>query len=223
FFALFRQQELYESRDREQLLRMQTESLRARVEQTARSEERLAIARHDLRHRFQVLDGLLKQGDTAEAERYLAAGIGELSETKTKRWCANPILNAMFSAYLGMAEAEGVRVEAELDIPAELSVDETELSTVFANALENAIRAVRELPEERRVIRCKCIRFPCLMFRISNPYAGEVRFDSDGLPVSPVDGHGLGTRSIAAYCEKHDAMCAYSAEDGWFTVQITQP
>ena len=68
FFALFRQQELYESRDREQLLRMQTESLRARVEQTTRSEERIAIARHDLRHRFQVLDGLLKQGDTAEAE-----------------------------------------------------------------------------------------------------------------------------------------------------------
>lgn len=37
------------------------------------------------------------------------------------------------------------------------------------------------------------------------------------------DGHGLGTRSIAAYCEKHDAMRAYSAENGWFTVQITQP
>ena len=129
----------------------------------------------------------------------------------------------MFSAYFGMAEAEGVRVEAELDIPTELSVDETELSTVFANALENANCAVRELPEERRVIRCKCIRFPQLMFRISNPYAGKVRFDNDGLPVSPVDGHGLGTRSIAAYCEKHGAMCAYSAEGGWFTVQITQP
>ena len=223
FFALFRQQELYESRDREQLLRMQTESLRSRVEQTARSEERIAIARHDLRHRFQVLDGLLKQGDTAEAERYLAAGIGELAKAETKRWCRNPILNAMFSAYFGMAEAEGVRVEAELDIPTELSVDETELSTVFANALENAVYAVRALPEERRVIRCKCIRFPRLMFRISNPYAGEVRFDSDGLPVSPVEGHGLGTRSIAAYCEKHGAMCAYSAEGGWFTVQITQP
>lgn len=223
FVALFRQQQLYEARDREQLLRMQTESLRARVEQTARNEERIAIARHDLRHRFQVLDGLLKQGDTAEAERYLATGIGELSELAPKRWCATPILNAMFSAYFGMAETEGIRIEAELDIPAELPVDEAELSTVFANALENAVYAVRELPEERRVIRCKCIRFPRLMFRISNPYEGEVRFDDDGFPISPVDGHGLGTRSIAAYCEKHDAMCAYTAEGGWFTVQITQP
>ena len=223
FFALFRQQELYEMRNREQLLRLQTESLQARIRQTSQNEERIAIARHDLRHRFQVLSGLLKNGDTEEAQRYISAGIGDLEDTKTRDWCKNSLLNAMFSVYFGMAEADGIRIEQELDIPEDIGVDETELSVVFANALENAVAAVRELPTEDRIIRCKCIRYPQLMFRISNPYKGEISFDSDGIPVSASEGHGLGTRSISAYCEKNGAMCAYTAENGWFTVQIMQP
>lgn len=95
-------------------------------------------------------------------------------------------------------------------------------STVFANALENAIYAVHQLPPEQRVIRCKCIRHPQLMFRVSTPYHGEVEFDQKGFPVVPDTSHGLGTRSIAAYCEKHGASCEYRTRNGWFTIQIVQ-
>jgi len=73
------------------------------------------------------------------------------------------------------------------------------------------------------VIRCRCIWQPQLMFYVSNPYAGEVRFDENDCPVAESTMHGIGTRSIAAYCEKHGAECEYRAKDGWFTMQIVQP
>ena len=87
-----------------------------------------------------------------------------------------------------------------------------------ATALENAIRACMELPEPARIIRCRVIRHPGLMFVISNPCAGVVCFDEHGLPRS--DGHGLGTRSISAFCKKYGALCRYEWAEGWFFLRV---
>ena len=134
-----------------------------------------------------------------------------------------PVLDAVFGSYFRQAETEGIRIEADIDLPERMQVDVVELSTVFANALENAIHAVRGLPPEQRVIRCRCIRHPQLMFRVANPCAGSVRFDEDGLPLGEDGAPGIGSRSIAAYCAKHGAYCDYRVEQGWFTLQIVQP
>ena len=223
FDALRRQQELHESREREQLLDIQTAALERRMKQTELAEKRLSVERHDQRHRILTLRTMLKRGETEDALAYVDASAEALAETKPRRWCENAVLDAMFAAYFATAEAEGIRLEASLDVPEKLDVSAAELSTVFANALENAIQAVRPLPEERRVIRCECIRRPQLMFSVSNPYEGEVRFDDEGRPVAAKQGHGFGTASIAAYCEKHGAFCDYAAEDGWFTLRMVQP
>ena len=221
FAVLFRQLDASRLREREQLLQSQVAILQQHVDQTARTEELLSIQRHDLRHRFSVLDGLLEQGDVAAAREYIASADETLSETKLRQWCKNSVLNAVFAYYFARAEAEGIRIDAELDFPNKLPVDVAELSTVFANALENAINAVRELPEDRRVIQCKGIHKPQVMFRVSNPYQGEVSFDEQGRPLAKADGHGIGVRSIEAYCEKHGAYCTYEVNDGLFEVYIT--
>ena len=221
FAVLFRQLDALRLREREQLLQSQVAIMQQRIDQTARTEELLSIQRHDLRHRFNVLDGLLEQGDVATAREYIASADETLSETKPRQCCKNSVLNAAFAYYFARAEAEGIRIDAELDFPNKLLVDVAELSTVFANCLENAINAVRELPEDRRVIQCKGIHKPQVMFRVSNPYQGEVSFDEQGRPVAKEPGHGIGVRSIEAYCEKHSAYCDYEVSDGLFEVYIT--
>lgn len=220
FNMLFRQLDASRLREREQLLQSQVAIMRQRVEETARTEKLLSIQRHDLRHRFGVLNGLLERGDVAAARAYVISAGAALEETRPRQWCGNSVLNAVFAYYFARAEAEDIRVDAALDFPQRLPVDAVELSTAFANALENAIDAVKALPEGERVIRCKGIHDPQVMFRVSNPYRGEVSFDGRGRPVAKALGHGIGVRSIEAYCEKHNAYCVYGAEDGWFTVDI---
>ena len=220
FAVLFRQLDAYRLREREQLLRSQVEIMQQRVDQAARTEELLSIQRHDLRHRFGVVDGLLEQGDVAAARAYIASADESLAETRPRKWCKNTVLNAVFAYYFARAEAEGIRIDADLDFPSRLPVDVAELSTVFANVVENAVNAVRELPEDKRVIQCKGIHRPQVMFRVSNPCQGEVIFDEQGRPVAKDPGHGIGIRSIAAYCKKHGASCDFELNDGWFEVYI---
>lgn len=246
--VLVHQQEFYQIKEEEQLLLMQSAMMKQRIEQFNHAETALAIQRHDLRHRFHTLDAMLSRGDITTAREYIASSDEALAETRVKRWCANPVLDAVFASFFSLAEERGIKIEATLDIPEDIHVDATELSTVFANALENAINAVSQLPLEERIIRCKCIRYPSLILRVSNPYHGKIIFDSEGRPVPqekadfmktfknftdsdsysvikdmPSTIHGLGTRSITAYCEKHGAYCEYTAENGWFTVSVIQP
>ncbi|MBR2275295.1 MAG: hypothetical protein IJ873_04430 [Lachnospiraceae bacterium] len=64
FSALLRELRLSEVREQEQLLTVQTEALRRRIEQTEYTEKQLSIQRHDLRHRFQTLHTMLERWET---------------------------------------------------------------------------------------------------------------------------------------------------------------
>ena len=162
----------------------------------------------------------MRQGRTEEALSLIGAAQARLEESRPVRWCRPPVLDAVFSTCFGQAGRQGIRVEAELTLDETLPVDEAELAMVFANALENAIHACQALPEGERVLRCKAISRPGLMLEVANPCAGPVDFDGEGLPRSEKTGHGLGSRSIRAFCQKHGALCRFEYRDGWFTLRI---
>lgn len=219
--SLRRQMQVFESRRQQQALRLQTGMMAHHVELMQQSQEALRIQRHDLRHRLQAVAALVEQGDRAEALACIDASQAHLNESRLERWCENPVLNAILASYFEQARRSGIRVEARLALPGELPVDALELATVFANALENAIHACAALPAGERRIVCVGIDRPRLMFQVANPYAGEVRFDPSGLPLAQAEGHGFGTRSIAAFCEKHGGLCSYEAKEGWFKMQVS--
>ena len=58
------------------------------------------------------------------------------------------------------------------------------------------------------------------MFALENACDGTARLDSRGLPVADRRGHGLGTRSITAFCEKYGALCTYRLSEGWFSLRV---
>ena len=111
-------------------------------------------------------------------------------------------------------------MEAKISLPETLPVDESELAIVVANALENAIHANLELPREQREIRCKMVGTPDVMLEISNPCTGNVSFDGKGLPLAKKEGHGLGVRSISAFCRKNGAVCQFDLKDRWFRLRV---
>lgn len=220
FLVLYGQMSAFQAQERQRILETQVLMMERRVFEVQQMEDRLAIERHDLRHRLQTVAALAEQGDSAAVIEYVGTSQALLDETRRQRLCRNAVLDAVLSSYFEYARAQDIVVESRLSIPDELPVDAAELSTVFANALENAVHACGALPREKRRIICTCRPEPRFMFEVVNPYAGTIKFSRDGLPVSGKDGHGIGTRSIMAFAEKHRALCRFRAEKGWFKVQI---
>ena len=202
------------------LLSVQVASMKRRVAATQAAEEQMRIERHDLRHRLAAIAALAQKGDRVAMLDYIGASQAHLDAMTPIRRCANPMLDAIMDFYFRQAEEAGIAVETSLTVPPELPVDAAELSTAFANALENAIHACKKLPEGQRRIVCKCIAHPSLMLEVSNTCDGRVSFDKEGRPVTAQRDHGLGVRSIAAFCDKYGALCTYELKDGWFRLKL---
>ena len=204
----------------QKILRMQVSGLLGRIEAVNTAEERLRIQRHDMRHQLQLLRELVQRGELDSVLSIVDTTQERLNDANPKRWCTFPILDAMFSSYFDQAQAQHIFLNTRIAFPEPLPVDEGELAIVFANILENSIHACVLLPEDKREIRCVVLAQPSLMLEISNPCAEDVRFNEQGLPLPQKSGHGLGTQSIAAFCQKYDAVYSFHQSEGYFTVQI---
>ena len=220
--TLLRQENYYHKKDVNQVLELQMKMMQQKIDQTSQEEKSLSIIRHDLRHILTTLSGMIKDDQKASAIAYIESNIGSVDEISPVKWCEQPVLNAMFSSYFGSAIAQGIKIDAKLEISDISDSDAAALSLVFANAVENAIQAIKDLPEDKRMIRTKALLYPKLMFSVSNPYRGTILLDDEGIPITLKSGHGTGIRSILAWCEKNNASCDFKIDNNWFTIRIVR-
>lgn len=179
-----------------------------------------SLVSHDRRHFNNIILELLQQGEIEEAITCLHRQ-NEIKTHPDTIYCENKAVNAVVSYYLDMAEQKGLLTNVRLAIPAQLPFDSLELALVVANLLENAIQGVSLLPEERRgLIKLSCHQVGRLLLEISNPCMETVTLGPDGFPYSVQEGHGIGTKSIAAFAAKHDAELLYRILDGQFSVRL---
>ena len=204
-----------------EILEIQIQGIKKHVEDTKRNAKEVTLIWQDTHKMLSGIAALAKEGN-AKAILELVSESTELNRISTPSYyCSDPILNATLTAYLEKARNLGITIEHHLAIPESLPVDSAELSICFANALENATKACTELPENERKIIIRCICRPAFMVEIANPYKGQITLGRNGLPTSTRTGHGTGTRSIMAFCEKHNAFYDFSTEGGWFKLMIT--
>ncbi len=220
FQVLLHQQKIFDMAQKDNLLKLQVVNMQMRIEQFSKADEKFRIERHDMRHKLRAITEMIQGGRLDDLKEYVLSAEQKLEDSSMEHYCTNPILDAVLTAYFKNAEEKGIDIKCDLAVPFDMEVDTAELSVVFANAIENAIHACEKLPNEQRFIEVRALSHPKFMFQISNPYVGEVKTDDKGIPISTESGHGFGTRSIVAFCDKYDAYYDFRAEDGIFTLRI---
>ena len=126
--------------------------------------------------------------------------------------------DAVLSVYIQKAEKAGIALKLGFAFPDTFEANESELATALANAIENAIHACEKLPKEKRLLEIKVLCKPKFIIMVRNNFTGTVIFDENGIPQSTQDGHGYGSRSIAAFCNKIGGYYEFKAENGVFTL-----
>jgi signal transduction histidine kinase len=219
------QQSDSELRHNNELLETYASGLRSEADQLRASEEKIAILRHDTRHRVELIEAYLDAGQTDKIRELLHSINDALRSGKAQFYCKNVAINGIVSQCVCQAGTLGVRLEMRLDCPEKLGkIGEFELATVVSNLLENALHAASELPSEAdRTVHIQC--FPVkaqLLLEVSNPYAGTRAISREtGLPVSRRGvGHGYGLRSVRTFAEKNHAVFTYSTENQIFCVRL---
>lgn len=181
----------------------------------------IKIYRHDMRHHLLSLNTLLQEKNLKGAQSYLLNLSDGLNKTIVERYCENYGINIVLSNYISKARSESIRVDCQAVIPEFIWIDNIDLGSVFANALDNAINACKKIenPDERRIaINCR-EQHNQIFIQVSNTYQGDVRFE-DEFPIPDQKEHGIGTRSIAATADKYDGVFSFSTENGIFKTSV---
>lgn len=179
-----------------------------------------SLAAHDRRHFNNLLLELLEDGERGEAVKLLqkeTAAVPKLS----RAYCENPAVNAAVCHYAALAKQAGIETEIQLEVPNNIAVDSLELSMVVSNLMENAINACEKLQEGTSpYLRFTCRNAGRLLLEIENPCGECVTLDKNGYPATEEKGHGIGTKSVAAFGKKYDGELLYKIENGIFRVRL---
>ncbi len=218
--TLRRQQQMHEMTEQESILKIQVSNLTARMEELAAADHKFRVERHNFRHKMKTIISLLESEQYEECHMLLEEYNESLEKTKIRRFCQHSVIDAVLSSYIRRAEAKSIKLTYGFAFPDVIPVNETELATAIANALENAINACEKLEPEKRYIDIKVLDRPRFIIQIANSYEGDIVFDEDNIPVNEEQDHGFGTRYIAAFCQKDNGFYQFKAENGRFTLYL---
>ena len=205
------------------LVEYQTEQSRKHLEEVRGIHQEMRGYKHDFHHHLQTLKGQLETGEVDRALAYIEQLDNQLMNVDTLLKTGNVSLDAILSAKIAQAKAEGIAVTIKANVPDNLLLSDLELSIIIGNLLDNAIEACSAVSGERFVRIFIGMKGKMLYFSMLNA-AGPQKRKVGSLFSSQKDGvHGFGLRRAEAILEEHGGWCKYNSEDGAFTSEFLVP
>ncbi len=185
-------------------------------------QQEIRKIKHDLMNHLTVIATYLDLGENEKAISYLKE-IGTRFSELTKQYTPNTLINAILNFKCQKAAAEGIDLVIKADVISKLEIDETDLCTLIANSLDNAIEA---RPPDRKIMLELLEDDDRLLFSVTNRFERKIEKREDGSFISSKDdkkNHGLGIKNIEEAVQRMGGKIEISAEDGVFRVYAEVP
>lgn len=196
---------------------------RRQFEEQNQRLEQLSQIRHDLHHHVVALQGLIHSGDLRAMEEYLN-GFSSLRLDAPVRMCANVAVDALAQQYLGAARADGIAVDAVLEVGETVGIQTPDLCVVFGNCLENAGEAARQTEAgEAGFIRIRTKDAPgwlSIVMENSCPPGSLLAAESGYFSGKESGRIGVGLVSVRSIAEKYGGTATYEMAGGRFRTAV---
>lgn len=205
------------------LVDMQEEQARRHLDEVRSIHSEMRGYKHDFHHHLQTLKGQLEAGEVDRAVAYLAELDANLQRVDTLLKTGNVTVDAILSAKLAQARAEGVAVTVQAGLPDTLTLSDLELSIILGNLLDNAIEACRDARGEPFLRLTLCMKGKMLYCYLLNA-AGKKKAKVGSLfRTSKGGAHGFGLHRAETILKQHGGWVKYNSEDGAFTSEFLVP
>lgn len=201
---------------RAQELQMQKDYYKDRI----RDEERVRRIYHDMKNHLLILEN---QPGTDETRRTASRLREQIADYENYVHTGNKFLDIIIRDKSAKAREKHIDFNAVIHFENGEFMEPLDISTIFGNAIDNAIEASEKLPEDRRLITVKAAKVRDMLM-----ITAENNMEPDSLPdegTSKSDRflHGFGIPNIRKAAEKYDGQCSISAKDGVFRLKVMIP
>lgn len=182
--------------------------------------ELINIKCHDIKNQIATLGSRVSQEEIRELER--AVNIYDMA-FKT----GNEALDVLMVEKLMVCENKNIRLDCMMEGKLLSFMKQSDIYSLFGNAVDNAIEAVERLSDdERRYISVR-VRSEkgMIVIHFENYYEGNLTFHK-GMPQTTKEDkryHGFGMKSIRMIVEKYQGHFSVKAQEGIFTLNILLP
>lgn len=218
---------LIQQREEQQLQKLQVQY--QYYEERLKDEQRVRGIYHDMKNHLLVLQAQLKEigntgdkGKRQETEEMIEKIQNQISDYEDYVQTGNAFLDVILRDKSRKAKEERIDLHTEIDFSKGNFIDALDISTIFGNALDNAIEACEKVPEEERFITMKAReKNHFLVIHIENSAVQEE--EEKKTTKEDTFLHGFGLKNIQRAAEKYGGQCKRNYQSGVYMLSILIP
>lgn len=183
--------------------------------------------KHDMNNHLHTISGYMQVGEYEKAQEYVGEIAGEVSGIQSFH-SGNAVVDALIGSKTALAEMNGIQVDADMAVPAELKLTDGDLTVMIGNLYDNAIDAnLKIMDVNKRFIHIKILSDGGnLLFLFENAACEEERSgNADVWATTKKDSfmHGFGIKNIDRIVQMYDGYCERELKNHVFRCRIRIP
>lgn len=198
------------------LLEKQLDAQLAHYTDLTHQYEQIRAMRHDIYHHLNTINILLQDGNMQAATEYSEQLMPAQKFISRLGECQNPTVDAFLYSRIREADKQGISVQVDVALPAELAIENTDLIVLFGNLMDNAIEACKQT-ENAALSLAAHISRGYLIVRESNPTPEHPAAKSRRIPQLE---RGVGFRVLNGLAEKYSGSFTHAVENGVYTATV---
>ncbi len=178
---------------------------------------------HDIRNHLQSIEKLYEIEDNETAQRYTNDIHLMLNELNQKYYTSNKVLNVILNDKFEIIKNNNINLEFKIGDSDLNFIKEIDITTIFANLLDNAIEAAKTV-KNSSFIKFNLDKFnDFTVINISNSISEKPVIKNKKFLSSKVNHEGLGLENIRKTVEKYDGNMVVDYNNNEFKVSIIIP
>lgn len=200
------------------LLERQLDAQLAHYRDLTAQYEQIRAMRHDIAHHLNTIHALLEAGNLQAASEYSEQLLPAQTYSSRLGACRNPVVDAFLYTRVQDAQAKGVPVRADVSLPVELPVSNTDLIVAFGNLLDNALEACAGIPDAQITLRAHMDK-GYVVIQESNPVRARQPQGKKPRRIPELE-RGVGFRVLSSLAAKYDGSFRHTCENDTYTVTL---
>ena len=216
-------------RDQEQKDKIQIAQLQqqfAYYQEKLKDEEKVRSVYHDMKNHLLVLQRhiLQRQINSPETTEMVEKLQSQVAMYEDYVHTGNDILDIILKEKSELAREKSIALSVSADLNGVDFIEPLDISTIFSNALDNAIEASEKLPEEQRAILVKAGKMQNF-FSVLIENNCLQNSENTNIRTTKSDDflHGFGISNMRKAAEKYGGQLTIKYEKGTFTLKILIP
>lgn len=183
-------------------------------------EERVRSIYHDLKNHLLVMES---RQNTAETRQMAETLRSQIADYEDYVHTGNEFLDIILKDKAAKAREKQIDFSALVNFKGMDFIEPLDISTIFSNAIDNAMEASERLPEDQRLVTVKAERVrDMLIITVENNTLPGTR-PAEGTTKKDRFVHVFGIPNIKKAVEKYDGQCSFHQGDGTYLLKILIP